>query len=251
MKTKLLILSIAALCLSAAPALGNIYNTRPVGTINPGNLDQLQGVFTGIGSTLDAYNDQNPIAAFTHMVGGQSSASYIATVSWAAGPIEFGLYKLGNTNNTLKLINWTAPGSPPPGYAVSIVFDGTNVTSYHAGTQIDQTSYFPDFGFYATALTYTYYSEDSLNNGDQRMLIYEGKGDNVDIDGTGGLAAKSDGAHWYVASETWTSFNSPSNTDWTDLVALFESIVPVPVPAAILLGILGMSVAGIKLRKYA
>ena len=250
MKTKLLILSIAALCLSAAPALGDIYNTRPYDT-SPSGLSQLQGVFSGIGSTIDAYNDQSPIAAFTHMVGGQSSASYIATVSWAAGPIEFGLYELGNTSNTLKLINWTAPGSPPPGYSVRIEFDATNVTSYHGLTQIDQASYFPDFGFYAKAIGYTYYSEDSLNGGDQRMLTYKGKGDAVDLDGAGGLPAKSDGAHWYVAAETWTSFNSPGNTDWTDLVALFESIVPVPVPAAILLGILGMSVAGIKLRKYA
>jgi hypothetical protein len=41
-----------------------------------------------------------------------------------------------------------------------------------------------------------------------------------------------------------------SDWDFTDMVVMVESVY-VPVPGAILLGILGLSVAGIKLRKYA
>jgi len=38
--------------------------------------------------------------------------------------------------------------------------------------------------------------------------------------------------------------------DYTDMVVMVESVM-VPVPGAILLGMLGLSVAGVKLRKYA
>jgi len=39
--------------------------------------------------------------------------------------------------------------------------------------------------------------------------------------------------------------------DHNDFVFMVESINPVPVPGAILLGLLGMSAAGLKLRKFA
>jgi hypothetical protein len=42
-----------------------------------------------------------------------------------------------------------------------------------------------------------------------------------------------------------------ADTDFQDMVVLIEGANPVPVPGAILLGILGLSVAGVKLRKFA
>ncbi len=39
--------------------------------------------------------------------------------------------------------------------------------------------------------------------------------------------------------------------DYSDFVVMMESVTPVPVPGAVLLGMLGLSAAGIKLRKYA
>ena len=45
--------------------------------------------------------------------------------------------------------------------------------------------------------------------------------------------------------------DTPLKRDYQDMLVLIEGANPVPVPGAILLGILGLSVAGVKLRKYA
>jgi len=47
------------------------------------------------------------------------------------------------------------------------------------------------------------------------------------------------------------AFDTGSDGDHQDFVALIEGANPVPVPAAVLLGFLGLSAAGIKLRKFA
>jgi len=47
------------------------------------------------------------------------------------------------------------------------------------------------------------------------------------------------------------AFDTGSDGDHQDFVALIEGASPVPVPAAVLLGFLGLSAAGIKLRKFA
>lgn len=46
------------------------------------------------------------------------------------------------------------------------------------------------------------------------------------------------------------AFDTGSDTDYQDFIALIEGPAPVPVPGAVLLGLLGLSVAGIKLRKH-
>ena len=47
------------------------------------------------------------------------------------------------------------------------------------------------------------------------------------------------------------AFDPGTDGDHQDMVALIEGVNPVPVPGAILLGMLGLSVAGVKLRKRA
>jgi hypothetical protein len=274
MKTKLIIL-IIALCLSTGFALGDITNTRPFGSstylasdTTPG-IDSLQEIFQSIGSTIDVIVDQNPAAIFVPEAGSISHATYIATITWNYPGIEFGIYEYGNETNTLKLFDGTG-GLPSAGANVTIDFDygaGT-VSAYNGSGYYESASLMSSFGFYAyrvdkdaQGVAYydggPFYSEDSLNDGsvgtNARFLTYEGKGDNVTIPNR---LPGDDAGHWYIASEVGNYEQSPYNDntstgDFSDFLVLMESIKPVPVPGAILLGILGLSAAGLKLRKYA
>lgn len=274
MNRKLMLgISVIGLMLCASQVSADLTNTRPVGSES--QLTQVQGVFDDIGSTINAYSDQSQYAIFQPQAGGNSSATYIASISWTGDsswgtyPLEFGLYEYGNTSNKLTLFNFTS--LPTPGESVWIDFYETGVDSIGGGGLIDTAGAMGAFGFYVYAPTWTdtyYYSEDSLNDGGYaRHLVYEGKGDGVIIpDGKGGTTEGSDAAHWYVACEAgkgvagYDDFGSPilsatGNTipiaDFSDLVILFESVEPVPVPGAVLLGMIGLGAVGIKLRKYA
>ena len=272
MKTKLIILSIAALCLSTAPALGDMTNTRPIGTA--ASLSEVQQVLGpvaggGIGSSINAVTDQSPYAIFVPEAGGNASTTYIASISWTGDndwdnyPLEFGLYEYADIGNTLELFAFNS--LPTPGVSVSIKFTSIGVESYDTGGTIDSTANpMGAFGFYIESPTWPsggpdegkFYSEDSLNTGSEpRMLTYEGKGELVTLpDGVGGTTKASDEDHWYVAAEAGyhpNGTNVAPLADFSDLVVMFESINPVPVPGAVLLGILGLSAAGIKLRRFA
>lgn len=267
MKTKLIILSIAALCLSTAPALGDIVNpNRPWGSV--GSLTELQNLMNSItvggSSSIDVLNDQTGFGYFEGTGAGNSTAAYIATVSFA-GNLEFGIYELGDITNTLKLFDQAAT----PGQSVAIVFDDVagvvgivDISDPLNPVALGSTNqYFDQFGFYTIGdpnplgAPYTYYSEDTLNvAGEARFLTYEAEGDMVQI--PIGSTARDDTAHWYVAAESGDYFlyggsGDTTSADFTDFVVQMESIKPVPVPGAVLLGILGLSAAGIKLRRFA
>jgi hypothetical protein len=230
-------------------------NTRPFGSV--ASLTELQGVFDDIGSTINAYNDQSPYGYFVPTGAGNSTAAYIATVSWGWPELEFGIYELGNTANTVQLFTQS---TATPGDSVAIVFNqgaGTVTTvNLETWTMIDQTTdYFQTFGFYAittmdTGVMGPFYSEDALNAGGfARFLTYESKGDNVTIPNKGTF---NDLDHWYVAAEAgYYPTGDTTDGDFSDFVVQMESIAPVPVPAAALLAFLGLGAAGLKLRRFA
>jgi hypothetical protein len=252
----LIVIMVASI--AAETALGDYYNaSRPYG--NAGTLTELQNALAGIGSNLDAVGDQSTNAIFEPAATGSGAATYVATVSYYWDGLTFGIYDKANPGNEVKLFDWTA--GLTVGSTVSFEFDpgaGT-VTSFNSGGTIDSTNvYFEDFGFYAYRVDAQepggpFYSEDDLNPGtvgtNARFLIYEGLGDTVTIPNR---PVGTDLAHWYVATEAglYAGLDTTS-ADFSDLVVLVESIKPVPVPGAILLGILGLSAAGIKLCKYA
>lgn len=267
MMKKVLFLCLISL-IASQTALGGIINpNRPVGSY-PGTLNDIGTVFTNIGSSLDPVNNQSGRAIFEPAGTGTSAGTYVAQVSWAAGDLEFGIYEYGNIGNDVMLFNtYVNGGSYSQGDSVSIDFlpgSGQVISfSSSAGTIDSTNNYFEDFGFYINRLDANgriegnrYYSEDILNlqmdttNGDPRFLTYKALGEMVTI---GGLTG-TDAEHWYVCAEAWDYENNGySNTlgaDFSDFIVLMESINPVPVPGAVLLGIIGLSAAGIKLRKY-
>lgn len=252
MNRKALLIGVLALLTLTASAMADMVNlNRPIG--DAGTLSGLQADFVGIGSTIDAVADQSGAAIFGLQAGGASSATYVATSSYGWDGIEWGLYEYGDTSNKLKVFDWSA--GMAAGSTVSLKFDfiaGT-VTSYDTGGTIATADLFTTFGFYAYTIDASfgtvgpYFSEDSLNGGDARFLAYEGKGDLVSIVGEPGA---SDADHWYIATEAgYYPSGVTADADYDDFLVLLESMAPVPVPGAVLLGVLGLGAAGMKLRR--
>ncbi len=276
MKKYLSILMVTVLCASvlAGTARADMFNVRPV--IDPitalvpvagsltSTLDPLQAVFTGIGSSINVYNDQETAAIFKPNSPGVSS-TYVASVTWGLlDTTQVGLYKLGDPSTDLILFDgsvWT----PSEGQAISINFDFVGdvvVSSRIVGINpvlIDsQAGLGDEFGFYIDTERYgRWYSEDTLNdtvnkNDNAQVLIYESNGDLVTI---GANPPLNDFAHWYVAFEgapnDGTSSFLEAAVDFNDFVVQMESVEPIPAPAAVLLGGVGLGLVGWLKRRFA
>ena len=107
------------------------------------------------------------------------------------------------------------------------------------------------------------WSRESINSaigdtGDKdRMVAFDVSGMDISVWVSGALdndpalvtssvtLANPDGCNYIVA------FDTGRDGDYQDFIALIEGPCPVPVPGAVLLGILGLSAAGLKLRRFA
>jgi hypothetical protein len=121
---------------------------------------------------------------------------------------------------------------------VNLTDTGTDFAGNLFGYKLD-SSYYANGG--------VFYSDTSMNaDGEDHMYAYQGTGDMV--------AIPPYAAGEWTASEYILAFEdllvSP-DWDYTDMVVMVESVKPIPVPGAVLLGILGLSAAGLKLRRHA
>jgi len=251
---------VAVVALALAFIAGNSYaSLRPVG--DAVTLSEVQGVFDGIGSTIDAVLDQTTEDAFLPTGAGNSVASYVATVSFGWPNMEFGIYNLLDPSQKVKVFDSSAVAA---GDSVVIAFDeglnlvaSVNFANPLAPVTIDSTSYFLDFGFYAITTDGEFspdgylYSQDFLNVGNYaRMLTYQGKGDLVSI---GDAGTYPDDHHWYVAVEGGAYYGSdPTGGDFSDMIVQLESITPsdvIPEPgSALLLASAAVGMAAVRRR---
>lgn len=272
MKTKLIILSIAALCLLAASAVADPYTIIETGA---NGEDTLQDIFDkmtyGGDSSVDVTYDAISDSLDSYWQTGATdmgSSTIIIEIAGNADENELGIYAYGDTSTSLKLFDAMATTGYKAGinyYDVDMEFLVTyyDASGVQIGSQVNKVFGTNLFGFYLSNEedNLIFYSDSALNDdGDNNMLAFQGVGDSVDVTyslNTSGEAEQGKSSEWgpgeYILA--WEDLPLPDNSDkepdYNDLVLMVESLIPVPVPGAVLLGILGLGVAGWKLRKYA
>ena len=261
MKSKLLVVFCLSLFLGAAPAMAAMWPTGPMTILDNGYEDNLQEVLDGItvgpvvgdssvDTSTDAILDMYD-SYWTFTASGSSVATMIVEISGLALYTSFGVYDMYNAGSQVALF----VGSDDPGG-----FDGTSTLTILASGDVgvdgaDSGVDFASnadgqfaFGFYIDTGAVVWYSDTNLNSdGLDHMVAYQGTDtDTINIAGYGpGL---------WTDNEFILGFEDISglgDADYQDLVVMVESVQPVPVPGAVLLGMLGLGAVGIKLRKHA
>jgi len=128
--------------------------------------------------------------------------------------------------------------------------DGTATNPYPAQT-FSIASDPALYGWYLKSNADTWYSEATLNANEWDHLmtfdIPELAGMTVSVK-IGNTITTWTFEHPYLLA--WEDLNL-GDVDYDDMIYLVDKVAPVPVPGAVLLGILGLGAVGIKLRKYA
>jgi len=196
---------------------------------------------------IDVYNDQLPYAIFTP--GSDTAFDVTIMVENSTNDI-LGIYPYGYTDNKLVVV----PADAGADETINIKFtkSGTqwNVASYQLlwiggvpfGNIIDYTT-FPttSFGFYLTDSTtspsWTWYSEDSLNNNNEAHALFYS-----------GLSSAGDTGDFYLAWEDSPLTNN--NRDYADVIYQVSDDDPIPEPGTLFLLGSGLIVlAGIGRRR--
>jgi len=281
MKTKLIILSILVLCLSVAPAMADFIvptegaGATPFGVSSDGGsppitvqeildyitVDPLQKgkTLAQIAPLLDYTRAGYPssVIALDDTIldswdsywnlgsSGQAATTMIIEIAGNETTNVFGIYELGNPGNQAIVFDGAATDGTTATVKIDI-FGKVTVDNVLKATFTNGT-----FGFFmdtTTANEGIFYSDTGLNtDGFDHMRAYQGKG--TDVVQIGSTLPGVWLTNEFVLA--WEDLSGGGDKDWNDMALMVESVTPVPIPGAVLLGILGLSAAGIKLRRFA
>lgn len=260
MKAKILIFSIAVLCFAATATDAEMTLVQVLDSIttNPLNDSWVNDMY------LDSIADTGPGIYDSYWKPTGLSGSWVTMIieiSAYDDLNEFGIFDASDPTNILTIFDGASSAGTPAGKATIsfgvlgsdvkidlVKFDGTT------GTATFDTELFGFFldssaGAIPGAPGGVWYSDSSLNtDSSDHMLAFQGN--NSDQIQVGGGTAGTWTDDEYILG--WEDVRLDlSDEDYQDFIVGIESVEPVPVPGAILLGILGLGVAGLKLRKFA
>ena len=263
MKKNLLILSFAVLCLSATSAMAAMFGADG-GTRLQSVLDNITTGPVAGDSSVDVTTDMlpdtegaGPYDSYWSLTASGISGSTMVFEVTATGRDDFaafGVYDYANHMNRVELFGLSAlPGDQA---TMSIKADGSIFTL--GGTNDTGIDFAGNlFGYYLdTAGLCTggglWYSDSGLNRDlADHMYAYQGTDTDM-VQLPGYLPGEWKDNEFILAFECGSVGQSPyGDKDYDDFLVMVNSVNPIPVPGAVLLGILGLGAAGIKLRKYA
>ena len=193
-------------------------------------------------SSVDTFTDWLANDEYWSISGSALSGTTVIINLASANPdFSYGVYDMWGTNDQVELFGTGAVAGSQ--VVMSIKGDGSVFLNVTNDSLVDFSG--NHFGFYLSDGTTTLFSDPSLNSGLDYMIAYQG----LDVDM---VQLPGQSAGFWTDNEFVFGWESGTLTgDYADFVVMVESITPVPVPAAVILGILGLGVAGLKLRKYA
>ena len=228
-------------------ALAASINNRPITTIPTGTSLQntLDGITVSDLPGIDVVDDQSKFALFDNTSSSGAIGTLIAEIAGLKDQNKFGLYSASNPENKVVIFDGlVSPDSPSPQAFITFLADGS--VKVNGGNSF--AGFGGSFGFYLENDNNTFYTEDTLNNGNPQFLVYQG--DNNTKLQLNGLASGTFVDTEFIFAAEDLPF-SGSDQDFNDMVVHVSGIEPaaVPEPMTILGSALALGFGGLFKRQ--
>ncbi len=249
-RTACVLMGAAAILLLALPANADVFNARPVTPLGNSDLDIMftrspldspAGIYVS-GPQFSAVLSQANNAVFTSTASGGSIASFVLELSAASTSNVFGIYDFADPSKKVEL--FSGANSAGDQTVVTFLLDGRVLVLFQDSGVVGFSG---SFGFYIdvldapagggdgnpNTLDYTLYSEDSLNpGGAAQALGFQGNNATTlqILPFAAGLFTTGE---WIIAFEDGLvggPLGGSADNDYSDMVVLVESVVPVTIP---------------------